>query len=124
MVKVAGKPTEAKLEKLRRGIPLEGERTRPCEIAWLSQTPEKEEAGGNTWLRVTLRQGRSRQIRRMFALMGHPVSKLRRVAIGPVRDPDLPPGAHRLLTQGEVSALKRLAPAAGSSSATRRGDRS
>jgi len=125
LVKVSGKPTEAKLEKLRRGIPLEGERerTRPCEIEWLSQTPEKDEAGGNTWLRVTLRQGRSRQIRRMFAAIGHPVSKLRRVAIGPVRDPDLPPGAHRALTSREVAALKRLAPADRAGRTSARDDR-
>src|SRR6476659_270567 len=67
LVKVSGRPSEARLEKLRSGIRLEGERTRPCDIEWVSQTPSSAEAEGNTWLRVTLRQGRSRQIRRMFA---------------------------------------------------------
>jgi 23S rRNA pseudouridine2605 synthase len=110
LVKVSGRPSESRLEKLRGGIRLEGERTRPCDIEWVSQTPATGEAEGNTWLRVTLRQGRSRQIRRMFAAIGHPVSKLRRVAIGPVRDPDLPPGAHRPLTAGEIAALRRLSP--------------
>lgn len=108
LVKVSGRPSEARLEKLRSGIRLEGERTRPCDIDWVSQTPASGEAEGNTWLRVTLRQGRSRQIRKMFASIGHPVSKLRRVAIGPVRDPDLAPGAHRTLTSGEIAALRRL----------------
>jgi 23S rRNA pseudouridine2605 synthase len=44
----------------------------------------------------------------MFAAIGHPVSKLKRVAIGPVRDPDLPAGAYRRLHPTEVAALKRL----------------
>jgi pseudouridine synthase len=115
LVKVSGRPSEARLEKLRSGIRLEGERTRPCDIDWVSQTPASGEGEGNTWLRVTLRQGRSRQIRKMFASIGHPVSKLRRVAIGPVRDPDLPPGVHRSLTSGEIAALRRLvAPASDS----------
>ena len=107
-VKVAGEPTPSSLDKLRRGILLEGERTRPCEIERISGTPRKGETEGNTWLRVTLREGRTRQIRRMFAALGHPVSKLKRVAIGPIRDPDLPAGAYRRLAAAEVDALKRL----------------
>ena len=57
---------------------------------------------------MTLREGRTRQIRRMFASIGHPVSKLKRVAIGPVRDADLPPGAYRRLSASEVASLQRL----------------
>ncbi len=108
LVKVSGEPAPARLEKLRRGVSLEGERTRPCDIERVSGTPRKGGEEGNTWLRVTLRQGRTRQIRRMFELIGHPVSKLKRVAIGPVRDPNLPPGAYRRLSVSEVAALKGL----------------
>jgi 23S rRNA pseudouridine2605 synthase len=108
MVKVSGEPAPSRLEKLARGILLEGERTRPCDIKRVSGTPRQGGEEGNTWLRVTLREGRTRQIRRMFAAIGHPVSKLKRVAIGPVRDPDLPPGAYRRLAPAEVEALKRL----------------
>lgn len=108
MVKVSGEPAPARLEKLRAGILLEGERTRPCEIERVSGTPRREGAEGNTWFRVTLREGRTRQIRRMFAAIGHPVSKLKRVAIGPVRDEDLPPGGYRRLEPREVEALFRL----------------
>jgi pseudouridine synthase len=108
MVKVSGEPAPSRLEKLRRGILLDGKRTRPCEIERVSGTPRKAEQEGNTWLRVTLREGRTRQIRMMFAAIGNPVSKLKRVAIGPVRDPDLPPGAYRRLSAREVEALKRL----------------
>ena len=109
LVKVSGEPAPARLEKLRRGVFLEGERTRPCEIERVSGTPRREGAEGNTWLRVTLREGKSRQIRRMFASIGHPVSKLRRVAIGPVRDEKLRPGESRLLRPEEVAGLQRLA---------------
>lgn len=108
LVKVSGEPAPGKLEKLRGGVFLEGERTRPCEIERVSGTPRREGAEGNTWLRVTLREGRSRQIRKMFASIGHPVSKLRRVAIGPVRDERLRPGDSRLLRAEEVAALQRL----------------
>jgi pseudouridine synthase len=110
MVKVSGEPTETALAKLRRGgIRLDGRPTRPCRIERASGTPRKGEAEGNTWLRVTLTEGRTRQIRRMFEMIGHPVSKLRRVAIGPIRDPALTPGAYRRLADAEVAALRRLA---------------
>jgi cytidylate kinase len=63
-----------------------------------ASTPRRKRRRANTWLRVTLREGRTRQIRRMFEAIGHPVSKLRRVAIGPIRDPHLTPGALRRLS--------------------------
>ena len=69
-VKVSGVPTEAKLTKVRRGIPLDGRRTRPSEIERISTTARAEE--GNTWLKVVLQEGRTRQIRRMFQAIGHP----------------------------------------------------
>jgi 23S rRNA pseudouridine2605 synthase len=109
MVKVSGEPAEAKLVKLRRGgMPLEGRPMRPCRIVRASGTPRKGETEGNTWLRVTLTEGRTRQIRRMFEMIGHPVSKLKRVAIGPIRDDALTPGAYRRLAEAEVAALRRL----------------
>lgn len=114
MVKVAGEPPEARLEKLRRGVFLDGSRTRPCEIARVSGTPRKGGVEGNTWLRVILKEGRTRQIRRMFESIGHPVSKLKRVAIGPIRDPALTPGAYRRLSEAEVAALQRLGGKSGS----------
>lgn len=104
-VKVSGVPGEDDLQRLRRGMFLDGRRTRSCEIDVLSTTGRAGE--GNAWLMVVLKEGRSRQIRRMFELIGHPVSKLRRVAIGPIRDQRLPPGASRLLTPEEVGILKR-----------------
>lgn len=108
MVKVSGEPAPARLDRLRRGVFLDGERTRPCEIERVSGTPRREGVEGNTWLRVTLREGKSRQIRRIFASIGHPVSKLRRVAIGPIRDEGLRPGDSRPLSPEEVAALRRF----------------
>src|SRR5262249_11160279 len=104
-VKVSGVPEEPKLERLRRGIFLDGSRTRPCAIVRVSTTARAGE--GNTWLSVELREGRSRQIRRMFEAIGHPVSKLKRVAIGPIRDDRLPVGAFRSLSAHEVGELRK-----------------
>jgi 23S rRNA pseudouridine2605 synthase len=109
-VKVSGVPTEAKLAKVRRGIPLDGRPTRPSEIEKISTTARADE--GNTWLKVVLTEGRTRQIRRMFQAIGHPVSKLKRVAIGPIRDATLPTGAWRELTSGEIERLRRAGPKA------------
>src|SRR5713226_2236478 len=97
-VKVSGLPPENRLERLRRGISLDGERTRPATIERVSTTQAVGEGKGNAWFRVLLREGKTRQIRRMFETIGHPVSKLKRVAIGPIRDDKLPVGAFRRLT--------------------------
>jgi pseudouridine synthase len=104
-VKVSGVPAENDLDRLRRGIVLDGVRTRPAWIERVSTTASRGE--GNAWFRVVLREGRTRQIRRMFESIGHPVSKLKRVAIGPVRDERLPVGAYRALSAREVDLLKR-----------------
>lgn len=103
-VKVSGVPAEKDVERLRRGIVLDGRSTRSCGIERMKTTAGRGE--GNAWFRVTLREGRSRQIRRMFEVIGHQVSKLKRVAIGPIRDDALPPGRIRRLTGAEVAALK------------------
>lgn len=111
-VKVSGIPTPAQLDRLRRGITLDdGVRTAPSEMEIVGTTPEKAGTGGNAWMRVILGEGRSRQIRRMFAAVGHPVSKLRRVAIGPIRDKALKPGDFRDLSPEEVAALRAIPPA-------------
>ncbi len=60
---------------------------------------------------VRLAEGRTRQIREMFLRIGHPVQKLRRVAIGPLRDARLPVGAWRELTEDEVRRLRETSPA-------------
>jgi 23S rRNA pseudouridine2605 synthase len=99
-VKVAGKPEESVLAKLRRGMYLDGERLAPCEIK-----PLKE--GDNPWYEVTLHQGRNQQIRKMFGVCGHPVEKLRRVRIGFLEDRRLKAGGWRFLTGPEVERFKQ-----------------
>ncbi|MES1242220.1 MAG: pseudouridine synthase [Acidobacteriota bacterium] len=112
-VKVKGRPSDAALDRLRAGITLEGRKTAPAKI---SSRPspvahrrqrDDDEGGENTWWVVQLTEGRTRQIREMFLHIGHPVHKLRRVSIGPLRDPDLPLGSVRELTPKEVQALLR-----------------
>lgn len=106
-VKVRGVPEERVIDKLRRGITLEGKRTLPCEIERLKTTGVRADEG-NSWFQVKLREGRTQQIRRMFQAMGHPVSKLRRVAIGPISDPRLTPGVWRELSEKEVKMLATM----------------
>jgi 23S rRNA pseudouridine2605 synthase len=111
-VKVSGVPTPAKIARLQRGILLDGVKTAPATVALMETTPEKDGVGGNAWLRVILGEGRSRQVRRMLEAVGHRVSKLRRVAIGPVRDSKIPPGGFRDLAPAELEALRSMKPAA------------
>jgi 23S rRNA pseudouridine2605 synthase len=103
-VKVRGIPEDRLVAKLERGITIDNKRTLPCEIARLKTTGRNEEEG-NSWFEVKLREGRTQQIRKMFQAVGHPVAKLRRVAIGPLSDPRLGPGDYRELTKTEVKML-------------------
>ncbi|HVG24015.1 MAG TPA: pseudouridine synthase [Thermoanaerobaculia bacterium] len=106
-VKVRGVPEERIVAKLERGITIDGKRTLPCEIARMKTTGKGDEEG-NSWYEVKLREGRTQQIRKMFQAVGHPVSKLRRVAIGPLSDPRLTPGDYRELTTKEVKMLETM----------------
>ncbi|MBW8876762.1 MAG: rRNA pseudouridine synthase [Acidobacteria bacterium] len=114
-VKVKGTPTEAQLERLRAGVVIDGKRTAPARIT--SRAPFKpagarrrgEPESENSWWIVELTEGRTRQIREMFFHIGHSVQKLRRIAIGPLRDRDLPVGALRELTEKEVQRLLKSA---------------
>lgn len=108
-VKVRGVPEDRILDKLRRGITIDGKRTRPADIERLRTTGRSDDEG-NSWFEVKLREGMTQQIRKMFKVVGHPVMKLRRVAIGSVSDPKLLAGHWRELTRTEVRNLS--APAA------------
>jgi 23S rRNA pseudouridine2605 synthase len=100
-VKVAGHPSEEKLDRLRRGLHLrDGETFGPCEIQLLKP-------GDNCWYQVVLRQGRNRQIRRMFESVGHFVMRLRRISVGPIELGNLAPGQSRRLTEVELGRLER-----------------
>jgi 23S rRNA pseudouridine2605 synthase len=99
-VRVSGTPTEATLKVWRDGVYLEDGRTAPAIVEVVSSS------GGSTWLRVVLREGRNRQIRRMVEALKHRVHRLVRVRMGAVALGDLPAGAWRRLTRAEVAALR------------------
>ncbi|MEL7061069.1 MAG: pseudouridine synthase [Acidobacteriota bacterium] len=105
-VKVRGEPDDRVIDKLRRGIVLAGRRTRPAEIQPFDGPRGTRERTANSWWRVRLSEGRTRQIRDMFQRVGHPVQRLRRVAIGTVADPHLAPGEFRDLRPQELDALR------------------
>jgi len=98
-VKVRGSLAEDDLKALRRGMVLDGRRTLPARV-------ERISAQVNSWLEVTLYEGRKNQIRRMLERLGHRVQKLKRIAIGPIRDRALKPGEWRRLTPDEVRRLR------------------
>jgi 23S rRNA pseudouridine2605 synthase len=102
--RVLGIPDPHDIERLMKGVTLEGRRTQPALVQLL---PGRKE--GHAAVRVTIREGRNRQVRDMFDAIGHPVDELTRVAIGPLRDSRLKLGHWRNLTVAEVAALKKAA---------------
>ena len=104
---VVGVPEEIALDKLRRGVFLDGERTRPAEVHRGSAVSKGRQP--LTRLTITLKEGRNRQVRRMCAAIGHPVRKLTRLRMGPIRLGDLRPGHWRELSAAEVTKLRGAA---------------
>ena len=101
--RVAGMPDERALEKLRKGVPLDGRRTRPADVLLLNSG--RRDADGVVL--ITIREGRNRQVRRMLEAVGHPVDRLKRTRIGPIGDRRLPVGAWRELSPAEVATLRK-----------------
>ena len=100
---VTGEPGERALGRLRRGVTVEGQRTRPAQVDVLSASDRGAK------LRIVLKEGRKRQIRLMCEAVGHPVKRLRRVRFGPLGLKGLRPGECRVLGKTQVRALKCLA---------------
>ena len=103
--RVLGVPDDHDLERLSRGLVVDGKRTQPAEV---SLKPIRRGADEATIV-LTIREGRNRQVRKMCDAIGHPVSQLRRVAIGPIRDGRLKPGTWRDLRGDEVALLRKAA---------------
>ena len=105
--RVRGVPDATAIERLSRGIPLDGHRTAPASVHVLKRldTPR----GSDSIVDITLKEGRNRQVRRMCEAVGHPVVTLTRVQFGPLRDPGLKVGHSRELTPREVKALQASA---------------
>ena len=105
-VMVKGNMDEETLDKLRRGFFLP-ERDRPGRRATLAHVERIRGSRDRTALRVELREGRNRQVRRMLLAVGHPVRQLRRVSLGPLVLKGLRPGQWRDLLPAEITALKK-----------------
>ena len=103
---VNGGLSSSDLQQWREGVMLDSRKTLPASVSILRRTPS------STLLRVVLREGRNRQIRRVAEQLGHPVIQLHRTAIGdiqlhPLGSPALSPGQHRPLKDFEIRLLKQ-----------------
>lgn len=103
VAKVKGIPTEDQLDKLRRGVHIEGHKTAPAE-ARLLQVKEK-----NSVVELVLREGRNKQVKRMFLAIGHSVLRLHRAAYGFLTLEGLEPAQWRTLSEDEVKRLRAAA---------------
>jgi 23S rRNA pseudouridine2605 synthase len=103
---VLGIPDAHDLDRLRRGITIDGRRTGPAQVELLT---ERRTEGQTSVLRVTIHEGRTRQVRKMADAIGHPVRTLKRTRIGPLADKNLRLGSYRELTAEEVRRLKKSA---------------
>jgi 23S rRNA pseudouridine2605 synthase len=106
--KVKGIIDDDSLEKLRRGVRLEDGVTAPVKVRRIRHKSEN-----NSWLEISLYEGRNRQVRRMFDKVGHPVVKLKRTSIGGLRLKDLKPGEFRPLTPEELLKINNEGSSAG-----------
>lgn len=100
IVKVKGVLDEEEIDKLRKGIRLEDGITAPAKIRKIRKTEN------NSWLEITIHEGRKRQIRRMLERIGHPVLKLKRTGINGLSLGDLKSGELRPLTPAELKLIK------------------
>jgi 23S rRNA pseudouridine2605 synthase len=100
-VKIKGAPEEEQIKKLRSGVRLEDGMTAPAKL-------QKVRSGeNNTWLEVTIHEGRKRQIRRMLEQAGHPVLKLKRIRIDGIELGNLKSGEYRYLKPEEIAKIKK-----------------
>jgi 23S rRNA pseudouridine2457 synthase len=117
LVQVERVPSPSALGALRRGVILTDGPTRPAEVELLEEAPSLPDRPvpirfrknvPTSWLRLTLREGRNRQVRRMSAAVGYPTLRLVRIATGPIELGDLAPGQWRDLTVEERESLRAI----------------
>lgn len=99
LAEVEGTPSRGSLRRLREGVELDDGPTAPARVALVPPNA----------LLLVIHEGRNRQVRRMCATVGHPVTRLVRIRIGPLADRSLGPGEWRALTADEVRALETAA---------------
>ncbi len=103
IAKVKGVPSLKKLKLLSEGIMLENNyKISPCEIHLIKII------NGNAVLKIKIKEGKKRQIRKMGEYIGHPVLELKRIQMGTIRLRDLKPGEYRYLNKQEIENLKKI----------------
>lgn len=100
VVKIRGMVSEDELQRLRVGIRLEDGMTAPAKVKKIRS------AENNCWVQITIQEGRNRQVRRMFEQIGHPVTRLKRIAIHGLTVNGLKPGQYRPLTMEEIHEIQ------------------
>ena len=115
LAQVENIPTESELYLLRRGVTLAGIKSLPLEAEVLSKEPDLPSRAvpiryrknvPTSWIRITLHEGKNRQVRRMTAAIGHPTLRLVRTGIDFLELAGLQPGEHRPLTAPELNRLR------------------
>jgi len=101
---VLGLVGDEALDRLRSGVFVEGKKTSPAKVEVIHAEPKSNTTG----LRITIHEGRKRQVRLMCDVVGHPVKSLKRVRYGPLRMKGMRTGEARLLGKKEVDELRRL----------------
>ncbi len=101
MVKIEGLIEDKNIEKLKKGIKIDGKLAVPANVHLVKKLK------ANSWIKITLKEGRKRQIRKMLERVGHPVIRLIRIAIDGVKLGELKPGQLRPLTKEEIATLKK-----------------
>jgi 23S rRNA pseudouridine2457 synthase len=118
LVQIERIPDENALEELRRGVTIQGKKTRTAEVRMLERDPilpdrsvpvRFRKSVPTAWLEITLTEGRNRQIRHMTAAVGHPTLRIVRTRIGGLEIGLLKPGENRRLSQHEVALLEQEA---------------
>ena len=104
IAKLYGVPDDMDLQKFRRGVMVDGRKTRPAKIRILEIEKDRRVCTAE----IILHEGKNRQVRKMCDAIKHPVAQLKRVATGTLTLGDLPKGAYRPLTEKEVQYLKQL----------------
>ena len=108
LVKVAGQPSAEELERLRGGVTIEKGEPGSARVRTAPARVREFREGDNPWFEVVLIEGRNRELRKMFAAIGHFAEKIRRVGYGPLVL-DVEPGNMRELSEDEVNALRLTA---------------
>src|SRR3989441_70035 len=103
LIKVKQVVTDEHIRQLEQGVQLEDGMTSPAMVKKVKKAKQ------NSWLEITIREGRQHQVKRMLEAVGHPVLKLTRIKMGPLSLGDLESGEFRYLTDREANALRELA---------------